>query len=154
MATSTPTVLKPRHSLAGKSLVPVILRLKSLEGEDVMELARLKRGYPLEDYSLVELRMEFERLTGESVKDVLGLAGKDDNLDTVRVLMHFSIEHANNVGAPRGQLLQSIDPVLNGTPSRSSATGGLSDDVDVSTVSSDASTRKVSGIENINLYIF
>ena len=126
MATSTSIVLKPRHSLAGKSLVPVILRLKSWEGEDVMELARLKRGYPLEDYSLVELRMEFERLTGESVKDVFGLAGKDDNLDTVRVLMHFSIEHANNVGAPRGQLLQSIDPVLlNGTPSRSS-TGGSS----------------------------
>ena len=99
-----------------------------------MDLARLKWGYPLENYSLVELRMEFERLTGESVKDVLGLAGKDDNLDTVRVLMHFSIEHANNVGAPRGQLLQSIDPVLlNGTPSRSS-TGGSSDDVDVSTV--------------------
>ena len=32
-------------------------------GENVL-LARLKKEYPLEDYTLIELHTEFERLTG------------------------------------------------------------------------------------------
>ena len=43
----------------------------------------------IQDYSLEKLRMKFKRLTRELVKDVFWLAGKDDNLHTVRVLMHF-----------------------------------------------------------------
>lgn len=61
---------------------------------------RLKKGYPLEDYSLAELRTEFEKLTGESVQDILMLAGKEDNIETVRILMSYTIEHANTVGTP------------------------------------------------------
>lgn len=82
---------------------------------------RLKKGYPLEDYSLGELRTEFERLTGESVKDILMLAGKDDNIDTVRVLMSLTIEHANLAGAPRGQILEN-----NASTSRDGASGSSS----------------------------
>jgi hypothetical protein len=65
----------------------------------------LKKEYPMEDYSLVELRMEFERLIGESAKDILFLAGKEDNLTTMRALMHFAIEHANSIGSPKGILI-------------------------------------------------
>ena len=39
----------------------------------------MTQRYMLHAYSLLELKMESQRLTGESVKDVLGLAGKDDN---------------------------------------------------------------------------
>ena len=97
-------VLKSRHSLIGKTLIPVILRLKSWDGEDIGQLARLKKEYPLDDYSITELRMEFEKLTGESAKDIVALAGKEEDLEghVIRSLVHFAIEHANSVGAPRG----------------------------------------------------
>ena len=42
----------------------------------------------IQDYSLVELRMKFERLTGESVKDVLGLAGKFTYSPGVDAFLH------------------------------------------------------------------
>ena len=48
--------LKPRHSLIGKSLIPVVAKVKAVDmGEDVV-LAKLKKEYALEDYSLSELR--------------------------------------------------------------------------------------------------
>lgn len=50
----------------------------------MVRVYRLKKGYPLEDYSLAELRTEFEKLKGESVKDILMLAGKEDNIETVK----------------------------------------------------------------------
>ena len=59
--------LKPRHSLIGKSLIPVVAKVKAVDmGEDVV-LARLKKEYALEDYSLSELRSEFEKLTGSLI---------------------------------------------------------------------------------------
>ena len=62
-------ILKPKHNYIGKNLIPVILRLKAEDGtavgDDQLSLARLKKEYSLEDYTLVELRMEFERVTGE-----------------------------------------------------------------------------------------
>ncbi|XP_062580551.1 uncharacterized protein LOC134242478 [Saccostrea cucullata] len=120
-------VLKPRHSLIGKSLVPVVLKLKASDGNsEDLTLARLKRGYPLEDYSLAELRTEFEKLTGESVKDILMLAGKEDNIETVRILMSYTIEHANTVGAPRGQVLEAT---ATASTSRDNASGSSSSTV-------------------------
>ena len=56
-------VLKPKHSLIGKSLIPVIAKVKALDRGEYVSLARLKKEYPLEDYTLSELRTEFERLT-------------------------------------------------------------------------------------------
>lgn len=46
--------------------------------------------------------MEFERLTGESAKDILQLAGKEDNLTCMRALMHFAIEHSNLIETTKG----------------------------------------------------
>jgi hypothetical protein len=73
-------VLKPKHNLIGKNLIPVVFRLKAddgmILGGNLLPFARLKKEYPMEDYSLVELRIEFERLTGESAKDILFLVEK------------------------------------------------------------------------------
>lgn len=58
-------VLKQKHSLMGKSLIPVIAKVKAMDQLGDTTLARLKKEYPLEDYTLSELRTEFERLTGD-----------------------------------------------------------------------------------------
>ncbi|VDI04716.1 Hypothetical predicted protein [Mytilus galloprovincialis] len=103
-------VLKPNCSLAGKSLIPIILRVKNADAEAVLELSRLKKDEPLESLTKVELIAQFEKLTGESVKDVLiVLCGKDDNIENVRLLVHESILLANSVGA-RGQRLSTSNP--------------------------------------------
>ncbi|CAG2202826.1 unnamed protein product [Mytilus edulis] len=103
-------VLKPNCSLAGKSLIPIILRVKNADAEAVLELSRLKKDEPLESLTKVELIAQFEKLTGESVKDVLiVLCGKDDNIENLRLLVHESILLANSVGA-RGQRLSTSNP--------------------------------------------
>ncbi|KAJ8300066.1 hypothetical protein KUTeg_021585 [Tegillarca granosa] len=100
-------ILKAKHTLIGKSLLPVILTMKSSGSAiEIVEFNRLKRDHPLEAYSLPELRLEFEKLTGESVKDVVALIGKDESTETLRYLVHHAIGHANLVGAPKGQLLE------------------------------------------------
>ncbi|KAJ8315852.1 hypothetical protein KUTeg_008002, partial [Tegillarca granosa] len=100
-------ILKHKHSLIGKSLIPVVLNYGILE---------IKKDHPLEAYTQAEPGSEFQKLTGESVKDVLLLAGLEDNLDNVRVLMHFSIAHANVAGAPKGQ---TLEPQVTATPNSS-----------------------------------
>ena len=87
--------------------MPVIAKVKTMDQVGDITLARLKKEYPLENYTLTELRTEFERLTGESVKNVIPLTVKDDNLEGVRLLLHPSILHANFIGAPKGQTLTS-----------------------------------------------
>ena len=58
--------------MIGKSLVPVILKVKTCIGTDVPEdFARLKKDHPLADYSLEELRTHFEGLTNETMADIL-----------------------------------------------------------------------------------
>lgn len=65
-------VLKPKHSLLGKSLLPVIMELKSNQpGMQIDTFARLKKDHPLEKYSLEELKVEFNRLTGETIQSLL-----------------------------------------------------------------------------------
>lgn len=77
------------------------------------------------NYSLAELR-QFEKLTGESVKDILMLAGKEDNIETVRNLMSYTFKHANTVGIPRGQVLGTTTTastsrdIASGSPSSTS----------------------------------
>jgi hypothetical protein len=105
-------VLKPKHSLLGKNLFPVALRLKAMEDGDVDEegLARLKKDHPLGAYSVEEVEREFLSLTGEASKDVLALAGKEGCKKWVCVLLHLAILHANEVGAPRATMLKGAPP--------------------------------------------
>jgi hypothetical protein len=94
-------VLKQRHSLLGKNLLPLALRLKDVEVQDEREFARLKKEHPLTRYSLDELEMEFKSLTGEEAKEVLGLVGKPRDINNVRILVHVAICMANDIGAPK-----------------------------------------------------
>ena len=102
--------LKPKHSLVGRSLLPVIIELKSVTdtatgGDGQGQLARLKKDHPLEHYSVEELMAEFRKLTGDSLTDVLALAGKTSDPENVRFAVHLAVVHANAAGAPRGQTL-------------------------------------------------
>uniref|UniRef100_A0A8W8L9T9 Tyr recombinase domain-containing protein n=1 Tax=Magallana gigas TaxID=29159 RepID=A0A8W8L9T9_MAGGI len=109
-------VLKPKHSLFGKSLLPVIMELKSNQpGMQIDTFARLKKDHPLEKYSLEELKVEFNRLTGETIQSLLIILSQEESVDLVRKIMHFSILHANNVGAPKGQVLTEIAPSAAGS---------------------------------------
>lgn len=99
--------LKARHSLIGMGLVPVILELQTLE-DTLGILARLKREHPLEKYSSDELGSEFKGLSGENLSDVLTLAGRDSAVENCRLAMHFTILHANAVGAPKGVTLSQM----------------------------------------------
>lgn len=99
-------VLKPKHSLLGKSLLPVIMELKSNQpGMQIDTFARLKKDHPLEKYSLEEL----------IIQSLLIILSQEESVDLVRKIMHFSILHANNVGAPKGQVLTEIAPSAAGS---------------------------------------
>ena len=102
----THLVLKPRHTLIGKGLLPMILEFKSFSADiGVADLARLKKDHALENYSLDELATEFKKLTGEELKDVMTLSGKDLNLDNAQQLMHKAILFANLIGGSKGSTL-------------------------------------------------
>ncbi|KAJ8308870.1 LOW QUALITY PROTEIN: hypothetical protein KUTeg_013744, partial [Tegillarca granosa] len=93
--------------LIGKSLFPVIVKMKAMdEPLDEREMARLKKEHPLTCYTEEDLMGLFEGLTGESVKDVLGVIGKDCTLHNLGILVHLVILHANQVGAPKSQPLR------------------------------------------------
>ena len=103
-------ILKPRHTLIGKGLLPMILKFKSTEETDidVDNFARLKKDHPLVNYSLDELATEFLKLTGEELKDVMLLTGMQLNLENSRKLMHQTIIFANLIGAPKASI--PVDP--------------------------------------------
>lgn len=66
MATSPVQALKENGSSIGKSLIPVIMRVKSLDPkvQTPRELCRLRKDEPLEILPLASLIQEFERITG------------------------------------------------------------------------------------------
>ncbi|CAC5409138.1 unnamed protein product [Mytilus coruscus] len=65
-------VLKPNCSLVGKSLIPIILRVKTADAEAILEFSRLKNDEPLESLPKVELIAQFEKLTGSDGKAAPG----------------------------------------------------------------------------------
>ncbi|XP_069134794.1 uncharacterized protein [Argopecten irradians] len=103
-------VLKARHSLVGKNLLPLALRLKEYDMEhiDIPNLARLKRDHQLDKYALSELEAEFQNLTGESLRTITSLAGRETSKAVAMILMHIAIHLANEIGAPRATALTPI----------------------------------------------
>jgi hypothetical protein len=66
MATTQVQVLKPNCSLAGNSLIAIILRLNAVDADvDLVEFSRIKKDEPLESYSKAALITDFEKLTGK-----------------------------------------------------------------------------------------
>ena len=72
------TTLKPKHSLLGRRIFPVVFMMSG-EGNRDAPLARLKTAHPLTEYSMDDLAKEFLALAGETHEEVLKLAGKDSD---------------------------------------------------------------------------
>ena len=105
-------VLKKRHSLHGKNLLPLIMRFKDADIDSSLddELTRLKEEHTLDKYSLEELEAEFHLLCGERAGDICKLAAKHGDKESVMVLMSLAIHLANEIGAPtpRSTPLQAV----------------------------------------------
>ncbi|KAK3107249.1 hypothetical protein FSP39_010260 [Pinctada imbricata] len=117
-------VLKKRHFLHGKNLLPLIMRFKEADIEDIEvdSLARLKEEHRLERYTMEELEGEFYSLCGEKVEDFYQLAGKSRSKESSMVLLNMAIHLANEIGAPRDAPLQPLTPNSATTSNRKSAT--------------------------------
>ncbi|KAJ8302605.1 hypothetical protein KUTeg_019001, partial [Tegillarca granosa] len=110
-------VLKAKHSLLGKDMLPVILNMTD-QTLDVENFARLKKEHSL------------ERVLHSKIFQVLGI---NENLDQMRRLVHFSIIHANLAGAPVRQTL--VEPIA--------STSSSSMEKSVSDLASEKSQLKV-----------
>ncbi len=93
------TVLKKSHSLVGKSPFVLINRLREMDTPPVT-WAQLKRGHPVDEYSVDQLRAELEGLLGVPYIDILKAAGKDDIEINLRLAVHIAIHEANACGQP------------------------------------------------------
>ncbi|XP_064641919.1 uncharacterized protein LOC135496488 [Lineus longissimus] len=111
-----PTTLKKKHSLVGKSLLPLFARFNGSPDEP-RELARMGKDQPLENLDSDGIATAFKKLTGENIGDVLAALGKQSGAGVA--LLHHAIVLANEIGQPVGQPLR--DPPI--TPP------GVSDDV-------------------------
>jgi hypothetical protein len=99
------TVLKRKQSLVGNNFLMALLKkIKAFRGERVSNLARIKNSLPTEELSGYELCNHSRELTGENDKEVLGLAGKDVNEASLRLLLHFTILLANENGQPNDRI--------------------------------------------------
>ena len=107
------TVLKRRHTMIGKNLLKKKKKVKSHNPREKIVLARVKSNIPLEDMSAEDLCAKFRELTKENEKDILEMAGvKDPSINNLRLLMHYTILGANEMGQPAGQLLQDDVSIL------------------------------------------
>ncbi len=99
-------VLRARHNLVGRSILPLVTRLARMEGPPP-EWARLTREVELTDYTEADLRREFQGLTGHPLDETLAAAQKGTELENLRVAVHCTIGLANKIGLPRGQQPQN-----------------------------------------------
>lgn len=102
-----PIVLKRRHTLHGKNLVPLALQFRDHDG-NVTQFARPKMNKILDNMDSDELISTYREMTGTSEKDVFEISGKPMSDDTLRLLVHVTILYANEHGQPSGQELVDI----------------------------------------------
>ena len=94
-------VLRAKHTLKGRSVVPLVKRLRN--GGDIPALARLARDVDPEKMSRRDLLAAITKLTGErQPADLWQMAGKGEEPtdDDLRVVLHHSITLANELGQP------------------------------------------------------
>ena len=94
-------VLRPKHTLKGRSVVPLVKRLR--QGGPVPALARLARDVDTEDMERADLLGAITKLMGEKQPSELWrMAGHSDDPtdDELRVILHYTITLAHELGQP------------------------------------------------------
>lgn len=71
-----PTVLRKRHSLKGMKLLPVIKKVRGGKPEGLKEFARISKEKKTDVLVLDEIENLVNSLTGESMVELLELAGR------------------------------------------------------------------------------
>ncbi len=107
MADAGQVVLKPRHNLLGRSVLPLVTRLARADAAPP-EWARLTRDTALLDYSQDDIRREFLGMTGQPLDETLEAAQKEPTLENSHMAIHCAIVLANEIGQPKGQQLQGL----------------------------------------------
>lgn len=85
-----PAILKRRHSLVGRNILPVVKKMRTYAGQR-LNWCKLKSNMALEELSNAELASKFKDLTNESAEDILEMSIK--NLSTInqKSLLHYTI---------------------------------------------------------------
>lgn len=96
-------VLKARYTLWGRSILPLIGRVR--QAENVRALARFNKEKALDTYDDTTIKMEFHQLTGHVLDEVLAAAGQEATRQNRLLAAHHAILLANDMGQPRGQQL-------------------------------------------------
>lgn len=100
-----PVILKQRHSVKGKNLIPIVRKMKNSR-ELISQPARVKSNTLTEGMSKEELVAAFREITGEDEVEMLDMAHKAASERNLRNLLHYTIVYANGVGQPVAQTLQ------------------------------------------------
>ena len=107
-----PTVLKKKHTLRDINMLPVVKRIRSGKPDSLKEFARVSKDIRTESLDYEEIDGHVSSLTGESVGEVLMMAGRNDkSVDEARWAIHCIILYANEFGQPRGQNLTQSNEV-------------------------------------------
>jgi hypothetical protein len=94
------TVLKKNHSLRGKSILPLLSKLRAHEGGPPRQLARTAREIRTEDLTQVQTIDSIRTITGEQANALLEAADMRQTLENLHILLHYVIVVANAEGAP------------------------------------------------------
>ena len=70
-----PTVLKRRHSLKGKNLLPMIKKIRGGKPESLKEFARIDKDTKTEKMSIDEIAKAVKDITAEDLGELFELAG-------------------------------------------------------------------------------
>ena len=102
-----PTILKKRHSLKDRNILPLIKKVKG-EASSPTEYARVQTSKRTEEMPLEELKGLFDGITGEDAREILKMCEKDFTPESMRLLLHHTIIFANEFGQPKGQELREV----------------------------------------------
>ena len=98
-----PTVLKRKHSLRGKQILPVVRKLKeSQDAQSIKQLARVSSARRTESMPFDDIMVAVKDLTGENGVELLELAGNlacnfCDILVLIWYFIHFIVKHLTTV---------------------------------------------------------
>ena len=106
-----PTILKKRHSLKDRNILPLIKKVKG-EASSPTEYARVQTSKRTEEMPLEELKGLFDGITGEDAREILKMCEKDFTPESMRLLLHHTIIFANEFGQPKGQELREVSCFL------------------------------------------
>ncbi|XP_064639411.1 uncharacterized protein LOC135494971 [Lineus longissimus] len=108
-----PTLLKRRHSLKDRDLLPLIRRFRDFGSDLPNQFAQVSMEDKTSDLSVERISQTFHELTATPAEEIFDLAGREPSGSNFRLFLHLAIIYANEIGQPRGQEL--VEPQASGS---------------------------------------